>query len=175
MIKSIFNQSRLFVTCTVCMFRCVQIKDMLYKSSSVCLCADSRLLLPFNIPLNRPVYATTSTLWLLPALSFCTRTISVYVYDDLCRVAKCVCVQCYTIWSMIKGKRNGHKKNPWPSSRYLCALFFSSSACACAFCKEQYRTAGPFCWSLSGVCSRIKPVVKVIYSCGSPFVWNLFF
>lgn len=129
----------------------------------------------FNIPLNRPVYATTSTLWLLPALSFCTRTISVYVYDDLCRVAKCVCVQCYTIWSMIKGKRNGHKKNPWPSSRYLCALFFSSSACACAFCKEQYRTAGPFCWSLSGVCSRIKPVVKVIYSCGSPFVWNLFF
>lgn len=71
----------------------------LYKSSSVCSYADSRLLLPFNIPLNRTVNATTLTLRLLPALSFCTCAVYVSFYGDLCRKCRdgCMCVMLYSM------------------------------------------------------------------------------
>ena len=39
--------------------------DQHYKSSSVCFGTESHLLLPFNIPLNRPVNVAALTLWLL--------------------------------------------------------------------------------------------------------------
>ena len=108
-------------------------KGKLYKSSTVCFCADSRLLLLVNIPLNRPVNATTSAL--LPALSFCTPTISVF-FMLICvpsvEMEVYIVIQ-YNLWLQ------GSRRSP--------SLFL---------CREQYRTVSPFLWSVPEVSTSLS-------------------